>query len=768
MYQELESQKGLKTHPSLQTESVVVALSRMAHLHRKSAAGAKQPASLGNQIKHERTVDSAFITELLGILLNASLSCLKFMTWSQLSKVLWSLAVLRHHPGEQWVEAAMTRCSRDLGFSQVGIGPLAVSLWAMAKLGIRPKRKWLMRCRKALLLKWRLYPARPLCLSLWAIARMGHQPPVDWLQRTIWHVLLHMVLYPTPEVWRNKTSPVLSIAPDQHHLTSSQMSDGPGALPDGDVRGPAKSSSIMALMATLQRNHSQGGYRLYRYVGLNPTAAHAAEAIQTLLPAGAASFEGISGDWYRELQYRALPHLRYGGITGQQYTMVLHSLSCLMYKPSDKWMGAFYGGSGALMARQGLLDMLSLKMHQVERRPVAKRRAKPVGYTWRSTVSYAAAGKQRVYRKAPLRKVFRDASEERLHWQNVLGLIHTAIKRRRQQKLPGSQKKETSLATNSSLHHDDNPSMTVSSSSKAQGIKGRQAGSIHPPPSSPSSRPSLHSEGSFLHGASADDPSTPAPTLLGPKDLACLLWCLARIQEVPPTWWVRLYEALLLYRLSSLSVQEMVTILYGYGALRRRPPRLLLRNLLQLTQTRWKHLGTRGAANVLVALARLKMPPHRGWVYGLLKQSLFPDASKVAKRLSQQEKVQQSGVKQCLMRTDAEMEDGCVVDLTFEGASRLLWALGTLDIDPGEKIVEVLTRKVHETGGMLLQEIMRKRENLHLQISRTEDLISTLLEEGGLLQEEMQEPLSEEEIWNLQLLKHAFWGISKLGYEAQL
>jgi hypothetical protein len=72
----------------------------------------------------------------------------QFISWSQLSKVLWALAVVHHHPGEQWVEAAMTRSSRDLGFTQVGVGPLAVSLWALAKLGIKPRRRWLMRCRQ--------------------------------------------------------------------------------------------------------------------------------------------------------------------------------------------------------------------------------------------------------------------------------------------------------------------------------------------------------------------------------------------------------------------------------------------------------------------------------------------------------------------------------------------------------------------------------------------------------------------------------------------
>jgi hypothetical protein len=48
-------------------------------------------------------------------------------------------------------------------------------------------------------------------------------------------------------------------------------------------------------------------------------------------------------------------------------------------------------------------------------------------------------------------------------------------------------------------------------------------------------------------------------------------------------------------------LQELMTVLYGYGALRRCPLRPLMRAVLQLLQTRWRWLGSRGAAKVLVA-----------------------------------------------------------------------------------------------------------------------------------------------------------------------
>jgi hypothetical protein len=41
-------------------------------------------------------------------------------------------------------------------------------------------------------------------------------------------------------------------------------------------------------------------------------------------------------------------------------------------------------------------------------------------------------------------------------------------------------------------------------------------------------------------------------------------------------------------------LQELVTVLYGYGALRRRPPRPLMRAVLQLLQTCWRWLSLSG------------------------------------------------------------------------------------------------------------------------------------------------------------------------------
>jgi hypothetical protein len=187
---------------------------------------------------------------------------------------------------------------------------------------------------------------------------------------------------------------------------------------------------------------------------------------------------------------------------------------------------------------------------------------------------------------------------------------------------------------------------------------------------------------------------------------------LTSVQNNLPTWWVRLFEAALMPRLGGFSaqvnlgdecsqpglispvgpsstlmvplafhyplcLQELVTVLYGYGALRRRPPRPLMRAVLLLLQTRWRWLGSRGAANVLVATARIRSPPHAGWVRGLLREVLLLPAS------------DPEGGE----RTQTPS------DLTFEGAARILWALGSMRVDPGPSIMQLLVVRLEEGGG---------------------------------------------------------------------
>ena len=181
-------------------------------------------------------------------------------------------------------------------------------------------------------------------------------------------------------------------------------------------------------------------------------------------------------------------------------------------------------------------------------------------------------------------------------------------------------------------------------------------------------------------------------------------------------------------------------MLNGYGALRRRPPRLLLRNLLQLMRTRWRHLGPRGATNVLVALARVRMPPHAGWVKGLLQQALVVGP---AAGSSKPERAGRQGGGEGGGQSDL---------LTFEGAARCLWALGTLCVDPGPDIMAVLVGKVEAA------------------IPAVEEH-AALLEEGeeeeGVLppgEDEEEDPERAYWLWRSRVLGQARWGCEALGY----
>ena len=72
------------------------------------------------------------------------------MSWSDLSTHLWAWAVLSHHPGEAWIEAALERGSRSLGFmpEAAPAAHVSVALWALYRLGVRPRKRWVKKCRK--------------------------------------------------------------------------------------------------------------------------------------------------------------------------------------------------------------------------------------------------------------------------------------------------------------------------------------------------------------------------------------------------------------------------------------------------------------------------------------------------------------------------------------------------------------------------------------------------------------------------------------------
>lgn len=167
-------------------------------------------------------------------------------------------------------------------------------------------------------------------------------------------------------------------------------------------------------------------------------------------------------------------------------------------------------------------------------------------------------------------------------------------------------------------------------------------------------------------------------------------------------------------------------MLHGFGALRRCPSRLLLRVLLQLIWGRRSHLSARMAADVLVALARLRRPVSPAWVRGLLRKALginpaqaratqgaeagsgHSDAHPVAAAAASFAAADtgSSSVRTSARRVDvagARCQDSAPLPAAsgqptalppaggslrskgpeFHAAARLLWALGKLGTDPG-------------------------------------------------------------------------------------
>ena len=330
--------------------------------------------------------------------------------------------------------------------------------------------------------QWRESPPRPMCMALWALARMGHQPTEEWLHATLSHVVLHTVLYSTPEVWRRKR--VLSLMPVVEGAGTEQ--------PEPELHA-------------------------YRLVQPNSARDAAAVAAKALLGRPSSDRSPVSAEWLQQVRFHALLHRRYGGMTGQQYMMVMYSVATLQYRPSDKWMGAFYSGLGALLARQALLDMHELRLHDVE----GAQRYTPwhrEGGQDLQPPGQRQQGKQGRQHELK-RPEYEDSEQERLRWQGILQLIQRGQQQRR--------------------GHGGGSGSGSEQQGQGSSSSSQASGKVHPPLVGPGSSP---------------DPSS-CPQLVGPRDLACLLWSLARVRHEPPTWWVRLYEAVLMPRLSSFSVQ---------------------------------------------------------------------------------------------------------------------------------------------------------------------------------------------------------------------
>ena len=166
-----------------------------------------------------------------------------------------------------------------------------------------------------------------------------------------------MVYYPTPEVHRKiRISPVAKIG----RLGEEEEETGDvNESEEGGVSQKKKAAAgISAGAGSISGEQSDELECLIRTVDLNRGAIVARAAAMILEGRSFGSWGGrrgrawVSTLWYRLTRYRAAVHRPYGGMNSQEYSMMVYSLAVLQYQPSEKWMGAFFSGSGALMARQ--------------------------------------------------------------------------------------------------------------------------------------------------------------------------------------------------------------------------------------------------------------------------------------------------------------------------------------------------------------------------------------------------------------------------------
>ena len=511
------------------------------------------------------------ISSMLQFMLPASKASIHRATWTQLERQSWAVATLglsiQPNPGPSgsqspaldvgsWAEQLAEHASQSLGFRDVDLSfrSLSLILWSLAKMKFKPRKRWLKNSRRALL---RLSPSatsQEISLAFWAQATFEHPPTEVWTRQVMYHLSLRMVLYNEDETRQ------------------------------GYTKIPSNSTAALASDAE----------KLVRPVLLNcladPSLYSKPDSSTGILP--------LLMAWFLELQYRALSHLTHGGMTAQQLAMCLYSLALISFRPSDKVMGAFYSGSGALIARQCLVDIHVLGLCGIGRAMDASQSQKQ----WEDNPRKKTSRRHSSDQYQLWQQLQRDpdcAAFNEDEWISILSLLQVSQKQ---------------------LYRD----------SQGESIASKSKGQSHV----------------FIH----------------PRDLSSVLISLARIQQTPPTWWMRLYEAFLLPRINLLSLKQMIALLYGYGALRRKPPRIIARNVMQLVRGRWRRVDPKAASNLLVALARLKIRPQRSWVQGLLRQALL-DERKVA-------------------------------TLTLEGATKILWAVKKMEIEPGSAISALLQQKL--------------------------------------------------------------------------
>ena len=341
---------------------------------------------------------------------------------------------------------------------------------------------------------------------------------------------------------------------------------------------------------------------------------------KALLP-GDAPF--TQAQWYHELRRRALYRLRYGGLTGQQYNMLLYSLATLQFQPSEKWIGAWYSGSAALMARQILIDMAMFRVYEQAppedltcqpgaAMPEAVRLLLQQDRARRSSKGRAgrrqgkgggAVGKQGAVAKSKdvdPRLVWQALERplERQQWQQVLQLLQHGHRTHHQAQQAGGGGEGTTSEEVNGLQAGSGATGTASGAGSLTGVvsagmqksmvgsqgplrQGRQqnggqrGGQDQQSSASQRQQTQGQAQGQGQgqgqrqrqrqrqrqgQGQGGTSPWSGASLVHG-RDLACVLWCLARVQHSPPVWWVRLYEAVLLPRLAGFKTQ-----VGGWGA----------------------------------------------------------------------------------------------------------------------------------------------------------------------------------------------------------
>lgn len=116
----------------------------------------------------------------------ASASQLPHMTPHGSSGLLWAAASLEVQPPQDWMQRWFQHTQQQLAGGEFGDQDVANALWALVRLSglaVRPGASWLGAALDA---TGRVLPAagsQELAVTLWALAKLGVRPPQDWMGR---------------------------------------------------------------------------------------------------------------------------------------------------------------------------------------------------------------------------------------------------------------------------------------------------------------------------------------------------------------------------------------------------------------------------------------------------------------------------------------------------------------------------------------------------------------------------------------------------------